>query len=470
MSASLPRSDSYRSIWRLVWPQMLMMLAHFFIGFFDVLVAARIGKEVQASVGIIVQSMMFFQIIAIATASGATAAISQSLGAGLTKRARRYVGLCLLLAAVFSVAITILIFPLRGAFLQLIQTPDSIMPVAGYFLAVYMLTLPMFYIVILANAIFRAHKWVYYPLFSTVIITVINTVGDFGLGLGYWGFPKLGYAGVAWSTFASVTAGALCSLLILRNRGLLCKACLAPWRWCRRAVPYLVKVAWPAGAMQILWQVGYLVLFAITSTLPAGHIDALAGMTAGMRVESLLFLPGLSFNMTASILVGHALGAGDTAGAKITAYKIMGFGILSIGLLGIIVWWRVDPIAALLAPDAAVQRETISYLAYNISAIPFTMGNMILGGVMVGAGATIYNMAIFGLSTWVVRLPLAYMLGHFIWKDSSGIWAAQLISTIVQCFCLWYVFQFKNWQRFTLRKIQNGAKSPHHETLIRSYR
>ncbi len=286
MSAVQPRSDSLRSIWRLVWPQMLMMLSHFFIGFFDVLVAARIGKDVQASVGIIVQSMMFFQIIAMATASGATAAVSQSLGAGLVQRARRYVGLCLFLAAVFSVAITALVYPLRGAFLSLLQTPEAILPVAQYFMAVYIVTLPMYYIVIISNAIFRAHKWVYFPLLSTVVITIVNTVGDFGFGLGWWGFPDYGYKGVAWSTFASVSAGALCNVLIFFNRRLLCKACFAPWRWCRRAIPYLVKVAWPAGAMQVLWQTGFLVLFAITATLPVGHIDALAGMTAGLRVES----------------------------------------------------------------------------------------------------------------------------------------------------------------------------------------
>ncbi len=174
--------------------------------------------------------------------------------------------------------------------------------------------------------------------------------------------------------------------------------------------------------------------------------------------------------MTASILVGHALGAGDKAGAKLTAYKILAFGCLFIGLLGIVVWWQVEPISALLAPDAAVQKETISYLSYNISGIPFTVGNMVLGGVMLGAGATIYSMAIFGLSSWALRLPLAYLLGHILWKESSGVWAAQLISTIIQFACLWYVFQFKNWQRFTLRKIQNGATSRHHETSLRTHR
>src|SRR6056297_1891851 len=83
------------SIWRLAWPQTLMMVFHFLIGFVDVFVAGRIGDDVQASLGMITQTLLFFLIIAIALANGSVSAISQSLGAGKTLRAVRYVTLVL---------------------------------------------------------------------------------------------------------------------------------------------------------------------------------------------------------------------------------------------------------------------------------------------------------------------------------------------------------------------------------------
>lgn len=61
--------------------------------------------------------------------------------------------------------------------------------------------------------------------------------------------------------------------------------------------------------MQFLWQLGYLVLFGIVAALP-DSVSALAGLTAGMRIESILFMPAIAFNATASIMVGNALGAG----------------------------------------------------------------------------------------------------------------------------------------------------------------
>jgi multidrug resistance protein, MATE family len=458
-SPQVGRGGSSREIWRLTWPQMLMMLVHFFIGFVDVLVAGRIGTGVQASLGMITQSLMFFLIIAMAVANGGVASVSQSLGACLHKRARRYVGLMLLLALGLGGCVALAGFALRGTLLDLLRAPAEIRPVTEYFLGVYLLVLPGYYVLVVSNAVFRAHKWVYLPLFAMSLVTVVNTILDFGLGLGMWGMPNLGYQGVAWATFFSVSAGALFNLFLLRRLGLLERGAFPPWRWSRVAWRYLFKVAWPAGTMQVLWHTAYLVLFAVVASLPVERIHALAGMTAGLRVEAILFMPGFAFNLTASILVGHFIGAGDTVGAKRTGYRILGLGVACISLLGLLLWQFVEPIAVLLSSDPAVQFQIRDYLFYNILAIPFTVCNMILGGVMVGAGATFYNLCIFGVSAWLVRLPLAWLLGHVLWEAPTGVWVAMLVSQAVQALVMLYFFQFRPWHRFGMRRRAPAVSS-----------
>ncbi|NCD26822.1 MAG: MATE family efflux transporter, partial [Deltaproteobacteria bacterium] len=82
----------YATIWNLTWPQVVMMIFHFLIGFVDVWVAGRIGREVQACMGVMSQAMFFFLVVAVALANGSVAAISQSSGAGLPRRIKRFVG------------------------------------------------------------------------------------------------------------------------------------------------------------------------------------------------------------------------------------------------------------------------------------------------------------------------------------------------------------------------------------------
>lgn len=450
----------YRTIWNLAWPQVIMMVFHFFIGLVDVWVAGHINREVQASLGIISQSLFFLLVVAVAVANGSVAAISQSMGAGLHKRVKRYVGLCLILAALLGGVFLILGLPFKGLLVTALQVPESMRPVTSYFLEVYLLLLPPYYILIITNAVFRARQQVMFPLYSMMLVTVANTFLDIGLGLGMFGLPNIGFKGLAWATFGSVTAGALLNLAILAKQGLLRRVSFAPWRWMKRALPYLLKVAWPAGLMQVVWHSGYLVLYAITASLPWNAVNALAGMAIGLRIEALLFLPAFAFNMTASILIGHYLGAREPDQAKFFGYRILGLGLVSICLFSIVVWQFITPWVGLLTRDAAVAAQAVSYLKWNMLAIPFTLTSMILAGAFNGAGATMYNMFIMGAATWLIRLPLAYGLGHVGMQEAEGIWIAMFCSQIVQASVLLYFYVFKNWQRFAMIKNRTPKTTP----------
>ncbi len=438
----------YGEIWSLAWPQILMMLLNFLIGIVDVYVGGRIDRETQAAIGVLTQAMFFFQVVASAVANGAVAAVSQSDGAGRYVRANRYVWLCLLLGVVASTFILVLGMAGRPLFLTLLQVPAPMLPTARYFLTVFLWLLPIQSFFVIANALFRAKKLVMTPLYAWALAAVLNALGDFGLGLGYFGLPRLGYVGVAWSTFFSVTAGMLFNLMALLRVGMLKRAQFPPWCWMRQGSRYLFKVAWPSGLMQIVWHTGYLILFAITGSLPTGSVDALAGMSAGMRVESLLFLPPMAFNFTASILVGNLLGAGQPAMAKRVGYRIFGAGVVSVTLVGLALWPFLPQAAAVLSPEPAVQAQAVSYLRYNVAAIPFTVGGLILIGALTGAGATLLTMFVTGSSIWLVRLPLAIYLGHSLLGRAEGVWMSMFASQAVQALACLCVYQYVDWTRY----------------------
>ena len=68
-----------------------MMYLVFFMGFVAVWVAGQINAEVQAALGMVNQCGILLMVVAMAISSGATAAVSQSLGALKVARAQRYV-------------------------------------------------------------------------------------------------------------------------------------------------------------------------------------------------------------------------------------------------------------------------------------------------------------------------------------------------------------------------------------------
>lgn len=444
-------------IWRLVWPQFLMMCFQFLVGLTDVWVAGKIHRDVQAVLGIITQCQFILLIVGTAMANASVAVMSQSLGANLPDRARRYAGLVLKIGLAFSLTALLLALLFRRRILSLLRVPAEILPLAEDFWLVFLIALPSYYLLSLTGAMFRARKSVYIPLLTAAMAFVINAVASTGFGLGYWGLPALGARGIAWASFVSVTSMAAFNLLVLIRRGVITKQSFAPWFWEKRALPYLIKVAVPAGATQVSWQLGYLVLFGVTASLPYNSIDALAGMTAGMRVESILFLPAVAFNMTAATLVGHCLGAGNAAAAKGVSLRILLGGALFMSLAALCLWPFLKYVAAFIAPDLGAQGNALIYLRYNLLATPFSVISMCLAGTMIGAGAAVYSFIVFGAAIWAVRLPFAWLFGHVVWQTSEGVFMGMFISQVFQAGVMLYIFQTRDWARFAMNRRHGAA-------------
>lgn len=440
-----------RTIWGLVWPQTVMMLCTMIIGLTDIWTAGRIHADIQAAIGLSSQLQAFLMVLGMALGSGAMAAVSQSLGAGRRARGQRYTGLVISVAVCLALILALTGYAARGGILALLQVPVTLRPLTAYFFTLVLLTLPAQYVMWVGSTLFRAARNVIMPLVVVMVATVINIIGDLGFGLGWFGLPRMGVAGIAWSTVVAVYASGALTLLFLRRCRLFAPGVVPPPRWMRRAAPYLLKVALPAVLTSFLWHTGYLLLFVIMGSLPENSVTALAGMTAGMRVESILFMPAMAFNVTASILVGNALGAGDKAAARRIGLATAGAGVALMSAVGLGMWPWMPELAAAFSPDTGVRTQIVGYLTYNILSTPFTVGSMILNGVMTGAGATMYALIVNTSCIWLVRLPLGWFLSHVAWGEARGVYAAMLVSMTVQACAMLWVFFHRDWTRHAMR-------------------
>lgn len=454
-------STSPRAIWHLAWPQLLMMYLVFIMGFITVWVAGHISADVQAALGMVTQCTMLLMVIVMAMSSGALAAVSQSMGAGHMDRARRYVTTTVLGSCVLGLLMALPGWLLADPILALLRVPERILPLSREFWNVVMLTLPAQYIYAATGVMFRATRQVMPPLWVAALLCLLTLVGSLGFGLGSFGLPAFGADGILWTNFAAQSLGALCNCLLLRRSRYLHRRSIPDRRWLRVGLPYLLRVAIPAGAAQIVWQTGYLMLFVLVAALPRDSIAALAGLTAGLRVEAILFMPGMAFNMTAGVLVGNCLGAGQPQRARRIAWQLMLIASVAMSLVALALWPFRQNIACLMTDDPGTQAQIVNYLVFNLISTPFSIASTVMGGVMNGAGATRYNLMIFGGGLWLIRLPLGWLLGHQLWGTATGVFAAMLCSQCVQALTMLYILLCRDWTRFAMQ-----AHKFHHDHAV----
>ena len=449
------REVPFGTIWGLVWPQMMMLFCSIVVNLTDIWAAGRVASDVQAAVGLSFQLQVFLMVFGWALGAGGMAAVSQSMGAGRFGRAQNYVSLVLMSCAAVAFVLALLTWIFRGPVLFVLQTPPSLLPATDYMVRVMLMGLPAFYIMQVGGTLFRAARQVIAPLLVAVAACMLNVFGDLCFGLGWLDFPALGMTGIAWSTFSANALAAVLTLLFLKKGGLISRHLLPPLRWLRSGAPYLVKVAVPACGNSLLWHTGYLVMYAITASLPDG-VEALAGLTAGNRIESLLYMPANAFMVTASILVGNALGAGDKAGAKRIGVVLFLISGISMSSVAACMWPFIPDLAAFFSTESAVQTQIVNYLFFNVLVVPFTVSGLVLHGVMNGAGATIYPLIVNTASIWLIRLPFGWGLSRLVFHDACGVYMAMFLSMSIQTSVMVWVFFRKDWTRFAM-----GASSSH---------
>ena len=83
-------------------------------------------------------------------------------------------------------------------------------------------------------------------------------------------------------------------------------------------------------------------------------------------------------------------------------------------------------------------------------AEPFIALNLAMGGALNGAGDTKATMTYAILNVWVLRLPLAYILGIFLGFGATGIWWALNIGFFIQVILSTRRFMSKKWQKIEI--------------------
>lgn len=430
-TSELVRGSIWKGIFRMSWPMLLIMLFNFSVGFTDIYVAGLLGSPVQAAVGFIEQLYFLLIILANAISTGSVAIVSRAAGSGDMKEARQASLQSLGFGLMIAIFLTSAGLLAPGFIVSAAGFPQEIFQIAVVFLRIFSISLGFNYFLIISSAILRALGTPEKPLVAMGLYAGLNVFLDFALVFGWAPFPRLGYAGIALATTVSVVAATTVNVLFLVRLGW---SAFFPslMRLTRLYVRRLVSVSWPMALVMITWNAGTVVLYNILAHLREAHIQAMAAYASGLRIEAVLFMPAFAFNMAASVLVGQNLGAQQVERAVRFGWQIASTAATALAGLAVPLYIFAPEVASILTADPLVLDETVAYLRYNLLATPFMALSLSLGGGLQGAGDTRGVMLVIVVSMWLIRLPLAYLLGvHWDW-GARGVWSAMIFSMTVQ--------------------------------------
>jgi Na+-driven multidrug efflux pump len=173
--------------------------------------------------------------------------------------------------------------------------------------------------------------------------------------------------------------------------------------------------------------------------LPNNSVEIMAAMTAGIRIESIIFMPAFAFNMANAVMVGNLLGEKKPDDAYTIGLVTGAIGVSTIIVLTVLVIVGATPIANLIGSrdqmgniDPIVHQEIIRYLHIVMLSEPFVAANLMFSGALAGAGDTRSLMKYTIFSLWIVRMPVAYIFGVVLGFGAPAIWWAMNVTFLCQ--------------------------------------
>jgi len=426
---------------------MAMMIGNLLFEIIDMFWVGRTSSAGIAALAVASYLIWALRSLANVAAGGSIALISRSAGARKWDRLAHWFWRGAILALLLSSCFALLGFITLNGVLRFMELEGEVFSLAAAYLGIFYLSLPLVFLFVFFDAIFRSLGDAFTPAAITATALGLNILLDPFLIFGWLGLPSLGVPGAALATAISQGAGLVLFVWQLQRQRLsLGRPDLVAGEACADLLQ-IVKIGAPLAITGTLFSLIYVFITRIVAQFGTAHI---AAMGIGQRWEGLAYFACIAASTAVATLVGQNLGAGriDRAreAARLATRYLLGFTFL-VSLAFI---FAGDLLAALLTNDQAVVQATGQYLriiGFFEVAMALELG---LEGAFLGSGDT-WPPFFISVPLTAARVPLAWLLAVEMGMGVDGVWLVIGITTLLKGALMGLWFWRGGWTKSKLR-------------------
>ena len=445
-----PRKIIRRKLFNLTSPIFVETLLIMLTGAVDVFMLSRYSDETVAAGGVVNQLLNLVFILYGITTLGTSVLCSQYLGARQKKNVAQVIGVSLLANLLMGLLVSAGLFFFAKPSLQLMGLDDNLigygvsyMKIVGGFSFLQALSMTL-------SAILRSHNKAYYPMFVTLMINILNVIGNYLLIFGHFGAPRLGITGAGISTSASrlVAIGLLAYLLFSRVTPFPSLKLFKPFPWDK--IKNLLTIGLPAAGEQVSYNLSQVLITYFSVMLGTA---ALTARTYAMSIVMFSYVFAMAIGQGAAISIGHLIGEDrDNAAFSVEKYSIKLAMLVSVCISVLTALVGTDIFKLLSSnPEVISIGATVLYIDVVLEigrAVNITSVNSLNA-----AGDVMYPFITGVLVMWGVATLLSYVLGIWWGWGLNGIWLAMALDENIRAVVFERRWKSRKWENksFTRR-------------------
>ena len=390
------------------------------LGAVDIIMLSRHSDNSVAAVGVVNQIIMLTFLVFEVINLGTSVLCSQYLGARLEKKVVQVVGISLLVNLLVGGIISLFLFLMNKTILhwmglspELMADGVNYMRIVGGFAFFQAISLTL-------SASLRSANKAIYPMLVTVVVNILNIVGNYSLIFGKFGFPELGVEGAAIST--AFSRGVAMVILFRKHIHRFPLAYFRPFPWIE--LKNLMKIGLPSAGEQLSYSSSQVVITYFINML---GVEALATRTYCVNIIMFVYLFSISMAQGGAICIGHLIGEKKPHAAFLLGKYVMKKSVMITFILSCILAIAGHTILGWLTTNPEIIHMGVIILIIDTVLEIGRPINIFATNALRAAGDVNYPFFVGLIVMWSVAVGGGYLFGiHWGW-GLCGMWVAFLL-------------------------------------------
>ena len=409
-----------RQLTALAGPIFIETLLVMMLGAVDTFMLSRYSDNSVAAVGVVNQLMnlvfLLFEVISL----GTSILCSQYFGAKSRDKVIQVVGISLLFNLLSGLLLGLCLYFFAGNFLHMMGLrPDLMsyglpyMKIVGGFAFLQAISLSL-------SASLRSANKAKYPMYVSVVVNILNIIGNYTLIFGKFGMPALGVEGAAISTSFCRLVSVIILMVILFKKHIpsFPKELFRPFPWIE--LKNLLKIGIPSAGEHMSYSLSQVVIAYFINMISN---EALATRTYIVNIVMFTYIFALSLSQGGAILIVHLVGMKKIKAPYTIVKRLMTLGLAFSITLSLLLAIFGKPVLSMLTSDPWLISPGTAILWVEIFLENGRALNFFGVNALRSAG-DIYFPVILGIIVmWGVQVVGSYILGITLGWGLIAMWA-----------------------------------------------
>lgn len=431
-------------VFKMSLPIFVELLLQLLVGNVDQIMVSQVSQDSVTAIGNANQIMHIVIVVLNIMSSATTILLTQYIGA---KNQRMKSVTCVTSLSVIGVTgliMTGIVLMWHKQIYGLMNVNERIMDEACSYIAIVGSCILVQALYLNMASILRSFSLMKEVMATSLIMNVMNIVGNAVLLNGYLGLPKLGLVGVAISTNISKIIGLILLVIIFfkKTDTRLGFRFLKPFP--ADTIKRLLYIAIPSGAEGLSYNMSQLVILSFIN--PYGTAVVNTKIYASM-IANISYVYANAIAQATQIAVGYLLGAGKKEKVTRRVWTTVRISFCVCVGVTIISWLNSDFAFGIFTSNPEILTLGKKILFIEIILECGRAMNIVLVKMLCSTGDIVLPISVGIFCQWFVAALLGYVLGTVLGLGLQGIWIAMAIDECSRG--LVFILRFKSgaWKK-----------------------